>query len=334
MQQGDEAKGDVQARRSGFLDSLGRLFRAPPDEKPVAAAAPAATSNLEALELAVRALNDRIEQQGRSAGAGARSGAAVRGATAEEAAAERARRIEAVHRAMREDIEAMHGRLGTGISSADLDATVALLTELDAMVAAGKGSHEMLPRARHAIVERVRAETGELAIARVSALLGRQGTDWPDPSRPPASATPEEIERARRRRLADLRRAFLRDDLARTSEMLQGIVKGWGADYPDRGSALWEGCVLEGVTAGVRGQLISRCVELLREDRDELLREAEAAVGRETEALQKALASGVHSLGEANRAVQSALKVLDEVLPGLAWERIRSQLPEARGDSA
>jgi hypothetical protein len=241
---------DSQTGRSGFLDSLGRLFRAKPE--PSAPPAPAPRSNLDTLETAVRALNERIEQQRNSAAAGGRTGASVRGQTPEDVAAERGRRIEVAHRAMREDIEAMHAKLGTGISGADLDTIAGLLLELDAMVAADKGSAEMLPRARYAIGQKLRAEAGELAVLRVVTLLQRQKIDWPDPSRPPASATPEEIERARRRRLADVRRAFLGDGFVRTAETLQGIVKGWGADYPDRGSPLWKGCVLEGVAAGNR----------------------------------------------------------------------------------
>ena len=332
MSHADDADAGAKTGRSGFLDSLGQLFRAKAEPSATPVSAP--QSNLETLEGAVRALNERIAQQRGSTAGGGRAGAGVRGPTPEEVAADRGRRLEAVHRAMREDIEAMHARLGTGISSADLDTIAALLLELDAVVAAGKGSHEMLPRARTAIAEKLRAEAGELSVARVVTLLQNQKMDWPDPSRPPASATPEEIERARRRRLTDVRKAFLGDGFARMAETLQGIVKGWGADYPDRGSPLWEGCVLEGVTAGIRGQLVSRFFELVQRDRDELVREAEAAVGKETEALQQALASGVHSLDEANRAVQSAMKVLDEVIPAIAWERIRTQLPEARGESA
>jgi len=325
----------AREKKSGFLDSLGRLFRT--REEPQAAPQPAGGfAKIEAdFESAIRGLNERIEEQRRGAGgaaAGARPGARQR--TAEEAAADRTRRIEAAHGAMREDIVKMHARLGTGLSGADLDAIQEVLGELEAMAVEGKGSHELLPRARYAIAEKLRAEAGELAVARVVALLQKQKMDWPDPSRPPASATPDEIERARRRRLSDVRAAFLSDSFARTAESLQGIVKGWGADYPDRGSPLWEACVLEGVTAGLRGQLLRDFLELLRRDREQLLSEVESTVGKETAALQQAMAGGVHSLEQASRAVESALKVLDEVIPAVAWERIRSQLPAARGEVA
>lgn len=323
---------ETQERRQGFLDSLGRLFRA--KEKSAEAPSseePEAIRRLETLDSAIRALEERIAQQREAASAA--GGAGARRLTADELAAERERRMQAVHRAMREDIEKMHSRLGTGLSAADLDAVRSSLEEIGAVAAAGRGSHELLPCARRAILEKLWAEAGELAVARTVSLVRSHGIEWPDPSRPPASATQDEIERARRRRLADLRKAFLGDGFERTAETLQGIVKGWGSDYPDRGSPLWEGCVLEGVAAGVRGDLMTRFADVLRRDRDALLADFDAAVGEETAALQRALAAGVHSLDQANLAVQSALRVVEDALPAIAWERLRSQLPAARGES-
>lgn len=325
---------EAQGGGLGFLDSLGRLFRTKPE--PAAAPGPqSGFARVEAdFEAAIRGLNERIEEQRRAGGATSLASPTARKRSAEELAAERAQRVEAAHRAMREDIERMHGELGTGLSGSDLDAIQTLLGELEVMGAAGKGSHELVPRARHAIAERLRAEAGELAVARVVALLGEKGRTWPDPSRPPASATPDEIESARRRRLADVRRAFLGEGFARTAESLQGVVKGWGGDYPERGSPLWEACVLEGVAAGIRGRLVRDFVALLRRDSDWLLDQVESAVGKETRTLQEAMAGGVRSVEQASRAVQSALEVVDEVLPAIAWERIRDQLPEARGEQA
>lgn len=317
--------------KAGFLDSLGRLFR---KEAETAPATPQTSVGLgrieEEFEAALRALNERIVAQRQAAGAAAGAGPGTRRRTAEELAAERAQRIEAIHLAMRQDIEAMHAKLGTGLVGSDLDAIRDVLLELEAMAAAGKGSYELLPRARWAIAEKLRAESGELAVERVVAMLGEHRMAWPDPSRPPASSTSEEIERAHRRRLTDVRRAFIADSFVRTADSLQGIVRGWGVDYPDRGSPLWEACALEGVAAGVRGDLLQRFLAALRQDREQLLAAAESAVGKESAALQAALASGVTSLEQASRAVQSALAVLDEVLPAIAWQRLQAQLPEAR----
>ena len=106
----------------------------------------------------------------------------------------------------------------------------------------------------------------------------------------------------------------------------------WGPDYPDRGGPLWEETALEGVAAGLRGQLVKEAVELLQRDREALLASAEAAIGKELDALHQVLKAGVSSLEQANQAVASSLRVLDEVVPQIAWERVRAELPKARGE--
>ena len=111
-----------------------------------------------------------------------------------------------------------------------------------------------------------------------------------------------------------------------------GIVQGWGGDYPDRGTPLWEECVLEGVAAALRAQLLKEFVETLLQDRDALLAKVEAAIGKELEAVQTLLKTGVTSVDEASEAVAGPFRVLHDVAPKLAWEQIRSKLPSARGE--
>jgi hypothetical protein len=112
-----------------------------------------------------------------------------------------------------------------------------------------------------------------------------------------------------------------------------GIVRGWGADYPDRSSPLWEECALEGVAAGIRAKLVRDFVELLRRDREALVARIESSVGKEIAGLQAAVQAGVQSIEQANQAVASSLRVLDEMVPEIAWQHVRSQLPEARAGS-
>jgi hypothetical protein len=321
----------------GFLDSLGRLFRAKREERtPVAetsdAQAASGFAKLEAnFQAAIRELNERVEAHQQEAGRTARGAGPAR-ESAEDRAADKQRRMDASHRAIREDIEKMHARLRTGISSADIDAISAFVADLDPIANEGRHSHDLLPRARYAIAERLRAEAGELAIARLVALLGREKLGWPDPIHHRPTMTAEEVERSQRRRLADVREGFLVQNFRRIAERMNGIVQGWGGDYPDRGSPLWEESVLEGVAAGIRGSLIRDFVELLRRDREELLSRTEAAVGKELGALQSVLAGGVHSIEQANQAVASSLRVLDEVVPEIAWEAVCAELPQARGE--
>ena len=238
------------------------------------------------------------------------------------------------HRAIREDIERMHSRLGTGLSPTDLDSIGALLRDLDADATEGKDSHALMPRLRYSVATRFRLESGALAVARLVALLRRANLEWPDPIHYAPRAKPEEIESSRRRRLAEMRESFLAQDFKKTAERMVGIVRAWGADYPDRGSPLWEESVLEGVAAGIRGQLLKDFVELVDRDRDLVLSRTEAAIGKELAALQTAVAGGVHSIEQANTVVASSLHALDEVVPELVWQHVRSLLPEARGEFA
>jgi hypothetical protein len=322
------------ASKLGFLDSIAKLFRRREEAPASRAEGPGRWEKLDAeFDTAIRGLNQKIEE-GRRSSAATEFGAEPSAQTAEEREAARKQRREAAHRAMREDIGKAHAALGTGLSGGDLEALARYVEELQGVTAPGRQSHSLLPRARYAIGEKLRREAGTLAATRLVALLEREKRTWPDPTHYNPSATQEEIERSRRRRLAETREAFLAEDLQKTSERLLGIVRGWGADYPDRGSPLWEECVLEGVGAGLRGQLLKDFVEVLRRDRDLLLDRVEASIGKELAALQGVLAGGVRSLEQASQAVESSLRVLDEMVPEIAWEEIRARSPRARGEFA
>jgi hypothetical protein len=320
--------GDSGTGRFGFLDPLARLFRG--REEPAKRSSPQQqASQLDSVfasfDSAVQGLEKKIAEA-RSASAATARAAGAGEASAEQRAAASQRRMEQAHQAMLEDVEKMHARLGTELSGANL---VELATELQAMhadVAAGKDSHSLLPRMRYTIMDRVVKETGELAVARLVENLQREKMSWPDPTCYRPSATPEEIERSQRRRLAEIREAFLAQDLERTAERVVGIVRGWKSDYPDRGSPLWEDCVLQCAAAGIRGQLVKQAVEQLRQSRELILEQAQASIGKELGAIQSALESGVHSLEQANRAVAGSLGVLDQVVPEIAWKHLQAKL--------
>lgn len=314
----------------GLLQSLGRLFRHEQEETESPEGPTTDFARLEEeFEAAICALNKRVEQQRHTV---RRTGS--QGMSPQELAEERRRRKEAAHRAMREDIESMHVQLRTGFAGADLDEIVAFLTELDTSSREGRDSFALLPRARYAITQRLRAEAGGLAVERLVSRLQRKNLAWPDPTHHPPSATPEEIDVSRRRRLSDVRGAFLAYSLERIAERVQGIVWGWGGDYPDRGSLLWRESVLVGVGAAIWGKLLQHFVELLRQDADLLLARTEETLGEELAVLRAALDSSSTSAEEATQAVASSLRVLDEVVPEIGWQLVRSRLPQARSDSS
>jgi hypothetical protein len=86
------------------------------------------------------------------------------------------------------------------------------------------------------------------------------------------------------------------------------------------------------VAAGIRGALMREFVERLRRDQALLLSRTESAIGKELAALQVAVASGLSSVEQANAVVMRSLRAIDEVVPEIAWEHLRAQLPSARGE--
>jgi hypothetical protein len=320
-----------KADRLGFLDALTRLFQ--PQGSRTAQPAPQGgrLAKLEAdFESALRTWREKVAQQAPTEG----PRSAERGDRTKDLAAERQRRMDECHRAMREDIEKMHTRLGTGLSPADFAPIDAVLRRLDSDATEGKDSHALMPRLRYTVGTRFRLESGALAAARLDALMKRANLAWPDATHYDPLATPEQIESSRRRRMAEIRESFLAQGFKRTAERMVGIVGTWGADYPDRGSPLWEETVLGGAAAGIRGRLLKDFVEVVEREQDVVLSRTEAAIGKELAALQKAVTEGVHSIDQANAVVASSLHALDEVVPELVWQLVRSRLPQARGEFA
>lgn len=317
----------------GFLDSLARLVRpqSVPAPKPAATAATSFAKLGSEFDAAVQALQQKIEE-GRRAESEQQETALSAGATAEDRAAERARRMEACHSAIRADIVAMHERMGTGIDSTQLDELLVFCADLEKAAVPGRGSLDLLPRLRWALVDKLRSEAGRLAVDRLAALMRAAELEWPDPTQYHPSATPEDIERSRRRRLAEMREGFVGQSLTTATERMLGIVSTWGSDYPAQGSPLWQESVLEGIAAGIRALLLRDFVTRLRENIDALMKGVEGSVGKELANLQEALGGGVASTEQAQKALAGSLRVLDEVVPHVAWEQLCESSPLARGE--
>ena len=321
------------AGKLSFLDSFTKLFRKEEETAPAPEAVPAKRfANLEAdFEAAIRALNEKVEV--RLAESASTGPAAVRRDKGEDRIKQKLQRMEATHRAIREDIEKMHGRLETGIGGPDLDALAKFLEELDGSVKADKDSHSILPRARYAISGQLQARAGELAIARLADLLQRQKLGWPDPTQGGPGVTAEELERSRRRRLAEIKEAFLGAGLKRTARAHARIGRRGDPTIPQRGSALWEESVLEAIAAGIRGELVQEFVQILTRDAERAAR-PDRGIPRNASSPRSGERSRVActSIDQANQAMASAFRVLDEVFPQIAWEHLRSKLPRARGE--
>ncbi len=317
----------------GFLDSLTKIFHREGEEPGADAPDSGGEDRLlqlgKSFEAAVGELRERVEELSAEPGGTSPRG---RGNKRKNHEAERQKRMVDIHLRIRGEIEQMHAQLGTGLKADDLDRIATELEELEPLVAEGRTSYELLHRARFAIAEKLREEAGELAVDRLRALLERASMDWPDPIRHDPGASEEQLERFRQRRLDETREVFLAAGFQRTAQRSMGIVTGWGSDYPDPSSRLWQEAVLEGVAAGIRGQLIHAFLELIRRDRDQLIAAIEDLIGKDVEELHRLLDAGADSIPEANKVVARALQAADGVVPELVWKHVCEQEARARGE--
>ena len=106
--------------------------------------------------------------------------------------------------------------------------------------------------------------------------------------------------------------------------LIRGIERAWQADYPGPGTPLWRELVLEGVATALRARILQGYYERLLANKAKIVDRATELVGRELAALQAALAEkNLTSLEDAQRVATTSRRVLDEVIPEIAWQVIK-----------
>ncbi|MBE0595947.1 MAG: hypothetical protein IH614_01610 [Desulfuromonadales bacterium] len=226
------------------------------------------------------------------------------------------------HQEIREDIEAMHQRLGTSLGGAELDELRAFLLETEQAVAPGRESRQVLPRARFSIVRRFHFEAGKLAWEQLTERLSQTNLSWPETAYIHSFMTAEEIGQLRQSKREEARQAFLQNGLRKSSELLLGVVAAWKSDYPERGTPLWQMVVLEGVATAFQAQLLKQLVARLRREQPRIEAQVASLLGAEIQAIDSWLQQGVGSLDKANRLYAESLQLLDEKIPELVWQQI------------
>ena len=315
-----------------FLDSFVGIFRRKTEPEESQAEPPQSFEDVRArFDTALKDLEATIEthRQEMEGSAAARGSFKEAGAESEE---HKIQRMASIHRQIRVDVEAMHAQLGTGISGSDIDELNQFLQEVAELSAGGEDSHELLGRARFTILRRLSVEAGELAVSRLRDLMNSADMTWPETLTYHPSTSPEGVARIRERHLAELKEYFLQSGIERMAQFLVGIVPAWKEDYPHQGSPIWDAVVLKAVAAGIRASLLKEFVEKVREDRAAIEEEVEELIGAELSAVDQCLKEGIDSIQDANRVVAGTMRILDEVVPDLAWERVHAALPRARGD--
>lgn len=308
----------LKKNHHGFFDAVSGLFGAERKPLPASPADGSFTEVQNSFNNALRQLNEKIEL--------------LRHETAQELpgkesvetlAQAKQRRTERVHTAICEDILAMHLRLGTGIDRPALEKLAALLRECGEMTAQGKLSQEVMPRCRASILGRLHREAGSLAWAELEQRLATCNVAWTETTLRDPLDSDDEFERLRRLKYREIQEGFIDDDLLRSSRLILGIESAWQSDYPERDTPLWRELVLEGVATALRARIFGAFYERLLQNRDLILTKATELVGQELDGLNQTLGKAVTTLEDAHRVAISSYRVIDEVIPDVAWQVVR-----------
>jgi hypothetical protein len=216
------------------------------------------------------------------------------------------------------------------MTSHNLDILKEYLDKVSEISSSGEHSQEVLSRCSSSILKRIHFEAGILAYEKMNKCLAKHNESWPTRIPKDPTISTKETQEIVRRNQINLRKNFINYNIHQSSLVIFGIVEAWKSDYPEAGSDLWNIVVLEAVTTALRAKLMHIFTTQLRHDRDFIENKAKELIGAKLSELNRTLKGGITSLSDAHRAVSSSLKILDEVIPGLAWEHLQQVLPEAR----
>lgn len=229
------------------------------------------------------------------------------------------------HQAIAEDIVELHGKLGTGLTRAELEGLQAGLTPLLPYLEKERGG--MVERTYFHVLTRVLKETAALAWTELMERMQAAGVQWPEPGGISPNATAEERAAARQRSLDGARQAFLQARPEHVCDRVFGLVQIWRASYPPRGSDLWLQQGLLGVASGRQLQLFEAGASLLmgpegEEVKAQLREAAQDALTQTRDVLQR----GSQSLWDVNEMLISTDRLASTVAPDLVWSWLEPRL--------
>jgi hypothetical protein len=308
-----------------FIDRLIDLFHHPVTQKALPKSETELSLNQQ-FKTALTALEETIEKQQHEKDGGKQFGwKRTLNFEDEESKKHKEKKI---HDQIRMDVESIHQHLHTGISAHDLDQLKGYLAHAAETVSSGEKSHEVLPRCRAAILKRFHHEAGLLALEEMDDYLGNQHEAWPTIVPRDPSLSPDEAEAIVEHNRMRVRKNFLNYNIHQSSFLIVGIVEVWKSDYPEANSNLWKSVVFEAVATALRAKLMHLFTTRIRHDRKSIENKATELIGAKVTELKRTLQGGVTSLNDAHRVVSSSLKILDEVIPNIAWQHLQKVLPE------
>ena len=306
-----------------IFEAISQLFgKTSPPQRPAAEETPTLAEMEGAFNAALQQLNGKIEDLRRQQ----RQSVSATGLPPAAHAEERERRMRQAHDQIRNDILVMHRKLATGIDPAALDALTAFLKECAEKASEERAVAEVVPCCRSSILSRFHHEAGGDAWRELEGWLAAQNEAWPETTQRDPIEDEDAFERRRQLKYREMQNDFVNYDLARSSELIRGIERAWQADYPEPGTPLWRELVLEGVATALRARILQGYYERLLANKAKIVDRANGLVGRELAALQAALAEkSLTSLEDAHRVAMTSRRVLDEVIPEIAWQVVREE---------
>ncbi|MBW2503410.1 MAG: hypothetical protein JRE16_02460 [Deltaproteobacteria bacterium] len=235
-----------------------------------------------------------------------------------------------IHSKISMDILATHSRLQTGITPHELDLLNEYLDKAAEISLSGEQTQEVMPRCRFSILKRIHYESGVLALQDMDGYMASHGETWPARIPRDPTISKQEAEQVVNRNLLSLRRNFINYTIHQSSRLIVGIIEAWKSDYPEVDSPLWKSVVLEAVATALRAKLMHTFTSRLRHDRAYIENKAKELIGAKLSELNRTLQGGLTSLNDAHRVVSSSLKILDEIIPSLAWKHLQEVFPEAK----
>lgn len=316
-------KNSLAGNGHSIFEAISQLFgKAAPPQRPAAEPASSLSEMENTFNAALQQLNGKIEDLQRQK----LQTVSATGLPAAAHAEERARRMSTAHARILTDILAMHRKLVTGIDSPALDALAAFLKENAEKVAEERSVPAVMPCCRSSILRRFHREAGGVAWVELEGRQTAQNEVWPETTQRDPIEGEEAFEQRRQLKYREMRDDFVNYDLARSTELIRGIERAWQADYPEPGTPLWRELVLEGVATALRARILQDYYERLLANKEKIVDRATALVGRELGALQAALAEKtLTSLEDAHRVATTSRRVLDEVIPEIAWQIIKDE---------
>jgi len=243
--------------------------------------------------------------------------------SATQLAAEREKRMQQVHDQVFGDVLEMHHQLATGIDRATLKELAEFVKECREKVVEGYVGTDIMACCLSSVLRRLHREAGVAAWAELEGLLAARGTLWPETTRRDPVESEVQFRYRHQEKYQETRSSFVNYDPQRSSDLIFGVERAWHSDYPEPGSPLWRELVLEAVATGLRARILKGYYERLVARKDEVRAEAAELVGRELQALKEVLADKTfNNLEDAHRVSVSSKRVMDEVIPEIAWKMI------------